>query len=240
MKNFKINVRRINLLLVTGFILINICSCVKDNNQYKKNNFIAENGDIQYNTSIDENSKTVENFKNKTAIDGNAEEKQDDNNITYSEDDKVVISVFATIKNDIVLFLNSEEVEGAKDKAKGIFISTVDFLFYDAEINGIKFDNLTEEGKKKVLEIVTEVDSYIIKKFPTYKEDISENTKEAYIKASELIKKGTNNIKEFSKEKLGEDNYNSIIEVKDEIVVYTKDAVNIIGDFSSKVLSSAK
>ena len=136
--------------------------------------------------------------------------------------------------------MNSKEAKDDKDKAKGVFISIVDFLFYDGEIKGIKFNDLTEEGKKRVLELATDVDSFIMTKFPMYKEDIADVTKTAYIKASELIKKGANNIKEFSKEKLGEENYNAIIDAKDELVEYTKDAFEIVGNISSNLWNNAK
>ena len=56
-----------------------------------------------------------------------------------------------------------------------------------------------------------------MKKFPNYKEEISEKTSNAYNKASELIKKGANNIKDFAKDKLGQENYNKIKDFKDKI-----------------------
>ena len=59
-------------------------------------------------------------------------------------------------------------------------------------------------------------------------------------KASELIKKGAHNVKEFSKNKLGEDNYNAIASSKDELVEYTKEATEIIGDVSSQLWDSGK
>ena len=103
---------------------------------------------------------------------------------------------------------------------KGVFISLVDFLFYDGEIKGVTFDELTSAGKEKVLQIIHSIDEKIEKKFPGYKESISETATPAFKKASELIKKGATNIKEFSKDKLGEENFNKIMESKDELVEY--------------------
>lgn len=244
MKNFKINIKRISTLLLTGFIVINTCSCGKNIEVIEKNDYAVENSTGQTNVENVQNSFTVENLE-KVQEDNKVKEvipsrKEETKEIVYSDNDKVIVDKFNSIKNHVIEFLNSEKVEDAQDKAKGVFISTVDFLFYDAEINGIKFDDLTDEGKKKVLEIVSEVDLYIMNKFPTYKEDISETTKNAYIKASELIKKGIYNIKELSKEKLGEENYNSISSAKDELVYYTKEAAIVIGDISSKVWSNTK
>ena len=144
------------------------------------------------------------------------------------------------MQKNIDNILNSETVANAKDKVKGAFVTIVDFLFYDSEINGITFDELTDAGKQKVLQIANTIDNKIENKFPNYKDTIADGAKAAFNKASELIKKGANNIKEFSKDKLGEDNYNAIIDVKDEIVEYTKKAIDIIGDFGSNIFNKGK
>ena len=48
------------------------------------------------------------------------------------------------------------------------------------------------------------------------------------------------NLKDFSKEKLGDENYNAIVEAKDELVEYSKEAIDIIGDVGSDLLDSGK
>lgn len=256
MKNFKFNKDKIITILLAGFALISTCSCGKQELNDKNDSFTVENYQEQINNN-EQKDKTVENEslgnnsqENDIEINVNSQNKETEessqsaevieNQITYSEEDNVIINEFTSIKNKVIAYLNSEEVDNAKDKAKGVFISIVDFLFYDGEINGVRFDELTDEGKKKVLGLASDIDSLIMKEFPTYKEDISEVTKTAYTKAGELIKKGTTNIKEFSKEKLGEENYNAIIDAKDELVEYTKDAFSIVGNVSSKLWNSAK
>ena len=159
---------------------------------------------------------------------------------TYTSEDKEVISYFENIEQNIDNELNKEKSENVKDKLKGTFITIVDFLFYDSEINGIKFDDLTEGAKQNILETVSSIDNKIMTKYPNYKEEISSTTKSAYNKASEVIKKGSENIKEFSKEKLGEENYNSIINAKDDLVYYTKNAVSIVGEFAGSIWETGK
>ena len=170
----------------------------------------------------------------------NSDNNTNKEDTVYSNIDEKAIETFNNLEEDIDNILNSETVNNAKDKAKGIFVTIVDFLFYDSEINGVTFVELTDSGKQKVLEIASRIDTKIENKFPNYKETISETAKEAFNKASELIKKGANNLKEFSKEKLGEENYNSIVEAKDELVEYTKEAIDIIGDVGSDLLDSGK
>ena len=113
-------------------------------------------------------------------------------------------------------------------------------MFYDGEINGVTFDELTDSGKQKVLEIASKVDNAIESKIPGYKETISDTASKAFNKASEVIKSGANNLNNFAREKLGEENYQSIIDAKDELVYYTKNAINFLGDVGGKVFNSVK
>ena len=76
--------------------------------------------------------------------------------------------------------------------------------------------------------------------FPGYKETISSKANQAFTKASEIIKNGANNIKDFAKDKLGEKYYQEIIDAKDELVLYTKNAFSLLGDFSSSLFNDIK
>lgn len=178
-----------------------------------------------------------EEIINNTNTNTNNTNTNNSNTITYSDKDTEVINSL----NDTLSTVRSSEVTSSfKDSAKATFISIVDFLFYDGEINGVTFDELSDSGKKKVLEIASSIDSAIENKFPGYKETISDKASNAFNKASELIKKGANDLNDFAREKLGEDNYQSIIDAKDELVYYTKNAINFIGDVSSSLWNSAK
>ncbi len=44
----------------------------------------------------------------------------------------------------------------------------------------------------------------------------------------------------FAREKLGEENYQSIIDAKDELVYYTKNAISFLGDVGGKAFNSIK
>lgn len=159
------------------------------------------------------------------------------NTITYSDKDTEVIN---SLNETLTKVKSNVSDNDFLDSAKGVFISIVDFLFYDGEINGVTFDELSDSGKRKVLEIASSIDSTIENKFPGYKETISDKASNAFNKASEIIKKGANDLNDFAREKLGEDNYQSIIDAKDELIVYTKNAINFIGDVSSSLWNSAE
>lgn len=247
--NFKkINTKKLICVLLSGFIVISMVGCSKTdsslNNSYNQNNENMPETKEEY---LDNSQETIieskEDDKNNNSNEPN-DKKQDnntqDNTITYSANDETAIQTFNNINNEIDSILNSEDIENAKDKVKGTFITIVDFIFYDSEINGVTFDELTDEGKQKVLELANKIDTKIENKFPDYKETISDTTKKAFNKASELIKKGAYNLSEFSKEKLGEENYNAIIDAKDEFVDYTKQAIDIIGDVGSNIFENGK
>lgn len=178
----------------------------------------------------DENTQT----ENNTGLNN-----QENIAVSYSALDTKTINTLGEIDKEVDTLVLSED-ESIKDKAKGIFITLVDFIFYDGKINGVKFNELTAAGKQKVLEITAKIDSKIEAKFPGYKETIASGTKTAFKKASDLIKKGANNINEFAKEKLGDSNYNAIIAAKDEFVKYTKNAFTMTIKVGSSLLDKGK
>lgn len=178
-----------------------------------------------------------EEIINNTNTNTNNTNTNNSNTITYSDKDTEVIN---SLNETLTKVKSNVSDNDFLDSAKGVFIIVVDFLFYDGSISGVTFDELTDSGKRKVLEIASSIDSTIENKFPGYKETISDKASNAFNKASEIIKKGANDLNDFAREKLGEDNYQSIIDAKDELIVYTKNAINFIGDVSSSLWNSAK
>lgn len=158
-------------------------------------------------------------------------------NDNYNEKDNIVIDELNNTLNNIE---KSTRDENFKDKASSTYISIVNFLFYDGTIKGVTFDELTEKGKEKVLEIASKIDVKLEEKCPGYKETISNSTSKAYQKASEIIKNGAKNINDFAKNALGDENYQTIIDAKDELAKYSKDALNFVTGAGSKVFNETK
>ena len=203
---------------------------VKDNTTINKDK--VNDNVIDKKEEIIDNNSTNKNNTNKNNTNTN-----NSNSITYSDKDTEVINSLNETLNKVKSNVSDSNF---LDSAKGIFISVVDFLFYDGSINGVTFDELTDNGKKKVLEIASSIDSAIENKFPGYKDAISAKASNAFNKASEIIKDGAKDLNDFAREKLGEDNYQSIIDAKDELIYYTKNAINFIGDVSSSLWNSTK
>lgn len=129
-----------------------------------------------------------------------------------TENDQVVFDYFNVLSDSIKDNINSEEL---LEKGKAYFVYCVDFIFYDGEIKGIKFSDMSDMARQQLLSDITMIDSLICSKYPNYKETISEGSGELYKKASEIIRSGSQNISNFSKDKLGEANYYKLMEYKD-------------------------
>lgn len=248
------------LLLVIILILLekpeNEIIYKEDNNQVEvensKNNSNLEIKDNKENTKSEETSKTdskvnVTNKENKKEEvipkqeKPKLENKQPENTkpekVTYSQKDQKVIN---NLNDTLDKVNNTTNDANFSTKAKATFISIVDFLFYDGTINNVTFKELTTSGKQKVLEIASKIDMAIEKRLPGYKESISKTTKNAYVKASELIKKGATNVDTFLQNKLDKNDYDAIINAKEELLMYSKSALNFIGDVSSSLFNSSK
>ena len=229
---------------------VDMVASTESNNSNNEIEVIGDEIDIKEEQVISDNSSSENNSINIISNDDSTSSKNTQSNnsttnntntsetITYSSNDEVVINC---LESSLTKINNGDGSDSSfADSAKGVFVSIVDFLFYNGEINGVTFDELTDSGKQKVLEIASKVDSAIESKIPGYKETISDTASKAFNKASEIIKSGANSLNNFAREKLGEENYQSIIDAKDELVYYTKNAINFLGDVGGKVFNSVK
>lgn len=204
---------------------------------FKDNNISNENN-IPKNDLKNENVNEIkEEPKEEVPKQNNKIIKNEITKPSLSNKDNTVINEMNNTLDSIDTESNSSNFS---DKAKATFITIVDFLFYDGTIKGITFNELTNDGKQKVLEIANKIDAKLEEIEPGYKDKISSATSNAYNKASEIIKSGASSLNNFAKEKLGDENYNSIIDAKDELVKYSKNALNLVGSAGSKLFSSTK
>jgi len=109
----------------------------------------------------------VSNDKNETS--NKKDNKVENKPVKYTEED--VISYFSNREKEIK---NNQEDKTLREKVKETFVSIVDFIFYDKEIKGYTFDELTTKTKLKIIEIALSIDNKIDKYFPDYKETIKD------------------------------------------------------------------
>ena len=229
------NKKIIIISIVSGIALLLIGCLIGITYANKKNEEVKE----EIKEKEDNNKEEIKidrklNDNENKDISNNKDTIKNDN---YNEKDNIVIDELNNTLNNIE---KSTQDENFKDKASSTFISIVDFLFYDGTIKGISFDELTEKGKEKVLEISSKIDVKLEEKCPGYKEKISNSTSKAYQKASKIIKKGAKNINDFAKSALGDENYQAIIDAKDELVKYSKESLNYVTGAGSKVFNNTK
>lgn len=127
---------------------------------------------------------------------------------------------FKDAKENITNYLNSEDYELLKEKGKTYVITGIDFIFYDQPINGVYFNDLTEDVKSAVIKDVEIIDNAITSYYPNYKESISSK----YQIAAEFLNSKYHDVLDSIREYLGNENYEAIGNIKDQI----------IGDISNK------
>ena len=229
------NKKIIIVSIVSGIALLLIGCLIGITYANKKNERVKIKEEVK-----EEIKEKEDNNKEEIKIDRKLNDNENKNTIkndNYNEKDNIVID---ELNNTLKNIEESTQDENFKDKASSTFISIVDFLFYDGTIKGISFDELTEKGKEKVLEISSKIDVKLEEKCPEYKEKISNSTSKAYQKASKIIKKGAKNINDFAKSALGDENYQAIIDAKDELAKYSKEALNYVTGAGSKVFNNTK
>lgn len=192
-QNLSLHLKQIAATLAVGFVLV---GCSKEN----------ENLSVSSSSQINSTS-TISTTPSSTAS-SNLEQENQEETLDTEEFD-----YFDQAKKEIKELIESEQVEQAKEKGKEYFITGVDFIFYDKEMNGVTFDDLTEEGKKVTLENLETIDGWIMEIAPDYKDKISEK----YQVVKDFVSTTYYDVLESIKESLGEENYSAIREKKNEI-----------------------
>lgn len=201
-QNLALHLKQIAATLAVGFVLV---GCSKEN----------ENLSVSSSSQINSTS-TISSTPSSTAS-SNLEQENQEETLDTEEFD-----YFDQAKKEIKELIESEQVEQAKEKGKEYFITGIDFIFYDKEMNGVTFDDLTEEGKKVTLENLETIDGWIMEIAPDYKDKIGEK----YQVVKDFVSTTYYDVLESIKESLGEENYSAIQEKKNEIkdsVTSTKD-----------------
>lgn len=120
---------------------------------------------------------------------------------------------FRTAKEQIIELMSSEEYEKMKEKGKEYIITAIDFVFFDEPVNGRYYSEFTDELKKSMLRDIADIDEIITTYYPDYKESFSEK----YQVASSFISDKYFKILDIIKEYLGEENYQAITDIKNQI-----------------------
>ena len=134
--------------------------------------------------------------------------------------------------DEVLTYFNSEvnTADGkTKNTLKNTFIKIVDFIFYDKDINGYYFKDLTASAKLKVIGLALKLDNIIDKHFPGYKDELSGS----YTKAKDsLITLYLNLTSEFCK------NNDEVCESAKSDFALLKESLNLTWDIISNLAKS--
>lgn len=147
------------------------------NDSEKSENNNSENVNDGTESSSDGNSNVNKENNNKNT---DLDSDNSDNNVSSEED---VVSYFEKNYNEI----DGTNWDNIKDKAKGYFITIVDFIFYNGKIKGHTFNDLSSTAKLKIISIALKIDNKIEEYIPGYKETISSNGSKIYNNVKEKL-----------------------------------------------------
>ena len=158
---------------------------------------------------------------------------------TYEETnkDEIVLKYYQDEETKIKRLLNSNDKD-MKQKVSEKVVTLVDFLFYDGEIKGITRTDISDETKNKLMNIIEKVDTKIEKRFPDYKEKISDKTSDALNFIKEKGTNGIHKLDDYLNQKV--DNYDEIKDVANSIISNTKDDFNEVKDLAKSGFSKVK
>lgn len=140
-----------------------------------------------------------------------------------------IFKFFNEKKEELKEALNSENVEKFKEKGKELFITLVDFIFYDGKIKGVTYDELNEAARKQLFEDLCTIDEFICKYIPDYKKNIGSKYNAIKNFISPYYYKFLSKIKEL----IGSDNLERINEI------FENDK-SVISDLFGKVKQKTK
>lgn len=166
------------LLVVLVLVIIFICIDFMGGKGSSDSLLINEQGTVNNKKELDD-SYTDTDLSQDKIVEDRIDIVIDDNNDAYNEED--VISYFENMENDTL------KSDSFKEKFKEYFITIVDFIFYDKEIKGYTFDELSGTAKAKIISVALKIDSKIEEYVPNYKENISNTSSKIYTDVKEKM-----------------------------------------------------
>ena len=133
-----------------------------------------------------------------------------DSNDTLSSEEFDYFSSDLAEVEDLIEINNFDQV---KSKAKDVFVTGVDFVFYDGVISGVTFDELTEEGKEITMNNLESLGNMVDQVAPGWRNELSDK----YLVASEFVGDMYLSTLDKIREYLGDENYEALGNIKDKI-----------------------
>lgn len=144
----------------------------KDNQVDQDKEVITNNDDNQSNNSTTDNDQN-NNSNISNSNNDNQSSSENNNQVETTKSETELINYFQATSLSLDNSNNQEDLT-LREKTKNAFVSIIDFIFYDKEIKGYKFKDLTLKTKLQIIKIATSIDNKIDKYFPNYKDIIKD------------------------------------------------------------------
>lgn len=231
-KNYLIPIFIILILLIIyiSYKNINLNSSITLNSNVEKS--IINNNTNDNSNSTNNDSENDIQIKENTVSKTETQEYTNNTKTDTKYNDEKIISYFENLDEELTNYNNEDKTLGQKIKSK--FINCIDFLFYNKEINGITFKELTNQTKLKILEITISIDSKMDSKFPDYKDDISNTYQNIKSKIIEKYLDVTTNICTEDKDlcNVAKENFQSL---KENFSITWDSIKQLVGSGTSKI-----
>lgn len=137
-----------------------------------------ENQTPKTNTNTNTKSNTTKTQTNKTTKSTKTETIKNTVTNTTVKVDNASEKVVKYIENDDKNVFTDANIEDFNSKVKAEIIKITDFVFNGTEINGHTFDELTEQAKLYVMDMLVKIDAKIEEVHPGYKDEIKIKVKD--------------------------------------------------------------
>ena len=137
-----------------------------------------ENQTPKANTNTSTKSNTTKTQTNKTTKSTKTETIKNTVTNTTVKVDNASEKVVKYIENDDKNVFTDANIEDFNSKVKAEIIKITDFVFNGTEINGHTFDELTEQAKLYVMDLLVKIDAKIEEVHPGYKDEIKIKVKD--------------------------------------------------------------
>jgi len=234
------------VIIIGGSFIVNVFNGDGSNKIFTS----KTNEDKKSSNEIVEDEKTS---SEKEATDGNAIVVEDTSTSAAIEASNVgsdiVVDNTASSDSQALEYFNAAEskvdsmndnIDKVKTEGKALFVKLVDFIYYDTEINGIKFDDLTSATQEKLVAIVNSIDSKIEAKIPGYKQTVVDYTGKTYTYLGEKLKQGITYVDTKISENVNPDTYAEVKEQTSGAVDTIKESVGTAIDITKETLAAGK
>lgn len=125
---------------------------------------------------------------------------------------------------EVEAMIQTNKLDQVKRKAKDVFVTGIDFIFYNGVISGVTFDELTEEGKEITMNNLEYLGDMVDRVILGWRDELSDK----YSIASEFVGDMYLSVLDKIRGYLGDENYEALGNIKNQIFGDVHDAYDSV------------